>query len=134
MGYKEVTMYERTTKTVEQACAAKAERVGYALRVVYPEPNELFLDYDSTADYDRGVDLLAIAIREGVVVTYTTKQSPSGRGYHVTCRVPRPLASVHEQLALQAALGSDPKRELLAFIRHADGAEERTLSVFFERV
>lgn len=126
--------YEHTKETVEAACKRKSERVGYELRVDYPARDELFLDYDSSEAYERGLELLAIAIRESLVSDYFATVSPSGRGYHVRVSLQNPLESVHERIALQAALGSDPKRELLSLVCHADGCKDESVSVFFERV
>ena len=87
------------------------------LDVVLPEPYDLFLDIDNEADmkrFARGMDIV-IKHFNGQVI----KSTPSRSGLpkrHIIVRLDRPVTNA-ERIALQAALGSDPVREILGIVR-----------------
>lgn len=103
------------------------------LVIVLPGPRDLFVDIDNEADY---LWLLAmVEVMGGVGVQLEVDHvSPSKSGLprrHVYLRADRDLTPV-ERIALQAALGSDRKRELLSLLRvwlHTD----RPPTLFFEQ-
>lgn len=82
---------------------------------IFPEDNQLLLDFDNSVDYDyfeqEGVDILR---QFWGVKKIETKPSASGKLGHLHVRVTLAKNITQmERLALQAALGSDRKRELL---------------------
>ncbi len=110
--------------TIESALA-KAKTLGRT--VVFPKPDELFIDIDSPAamrKFVRGVTHL-----HGV--TYVVRPSPSMRDgrHHVVVTMPFPVTPL-ARIALQAMLGSDLTREMLSWLRLNRGIQEPTL--FFE--
>lgn len=93
----------------------RAEALG--LRVVTPTADELQLDIDTgeqLAIYERNIDVL----RKWLQVHEISRTPSQEEGHlHITLQVAdRPLTAI-ERIALQAALGSDPKRELLSIMR-----------------
>jgi hypothetical protein len=101
------------------------------LEVVVAKPNELFIDIDDDASYGRF--FLAWPIVEEMFkgATHTSTPSPSGKKGHLHIRVKLPTAVAEmEAVALQAALGSDPKREALTVQRLREGQDKARL--FFE--
>ncbi len=111
--------------TIEIA-VEKAKALGCT--VVFPKPNELFLDIDTEASMRRFVRGVSRLRR----VSYVVRSSPSGLPgrYHIVVTMPRPVSPL-ERIALQAMLGSDLTRELLSWMRIQRGIDEPTL--FFER-
>lgn len=77
----------------------------------------LKLDVDRKRRPSR-VRLRRLLVRAGYkVLSLGIRQSPSGRGWHVRIRVsPHPRTPL-EVIALQAILGSDPKREAMNLVR-----------------
>lgn len=116
-------------QTVEQAKAKAAAR---GLEVRLPEPNELFIDIDSEAQLAEFDDLFNMLLDHVDGMSRSMGPSPSGRPgrYHAVVRLPYPITLL-ERIALQAALGSDRKREILTWLRYRIGEENP--SVFFER-
>jgi hypothetical protein len=116
-GYADDTM---------ESAAAKARELGR--KMIFPEPNELFVDIDSEVAMRR----FTRTVRHLVGVSYVVRPSPSLRPgrYHVVVTMPRRVTAL-ERIALQAILGSDPTREMLSWLRRARGIVEPT--VFFER-
>ena len=102
------------------------------LDVVFPKPDELFLDidnYSSSVVYEENKDIVEQSHGIlGVVVT----ESRSGHGKkHYVVKLKRPITVV-ERIALQAILGSDRRREANSLRRHViDGETSPTL--FFEK-
>ena len=117
--------YYHQDDTIESAIA-KAATLGLA--VVFPAPNQLFVDIDD----EDSMDVFAENIRRLNNVSYTVAPSPSGTPghYHITVTVPEAVSSL-ERIALQAMLGSDPTREILSWQRLRRGISDPTL--FFER-
>lgn len=116
---------------VREDAELKAKRLG--LDLVKPGPSEVFVDLDSA------VDLQICGIRFALLrklwpaasVRFTDSSSglPGRKHAYVTIPELAPLGE-HERIALQAALNSDPFREMLA-IYHGRAGYKHT-SVFFE--
>ncbi len=104
-------MYEpRPTDITELVLkAAKTDR-----KVVLPEPNQLFIDIDSDEDLEF-YECQMLILDRFVESTETITASASPGHYHVVVTLSRD-PSPWERVAMQAALGSDRKRELLAII------------------
>lgn len=100
---------------VPNSASAIEEAEADGMNVVYPEPDQLLLDFDNSLDYDffmgTGRDILA---QFWGVRRIETAPSASHRPWHLHCRVTiEKSITPMERFALQAALGSDRKRELL---------------------
>jgi len=112
-----------TTSRDAFAYAAK-----HNIDVRYPLANELFVDIDSKEDlarFDRVKDLIHII--------HNTKLTPSRSkpdGKHIVCNLDRPVTPL-ERIALQAILGSDPRREAHSFNRLQ--ANDPLPTLFFEK-
>lgn len=115
---------------------AKAEKLGR--RVVLPEPDQLFVDIDNESALERYEYARRILIEHALVfideagqIVETMAPSPSGKEhrYHVTLKMTRALTHV-ERIAFQAAIGSDPMRELLSLVQLEKGEPHPV--VFFE--
>lgn len=111
--------------------ARLAETKGDTRVIVEPQPNELFVDLDVQADLRVLEHLLKVLEHNGVeaVITRNTPSRTAGHA-HVVVRVDRVLTPL-ERIALQACLGSDRKRELLALLRVWAGVSYAP-TVFFE--
>lgn len=108
----------------------KAARLG--LELVLPADNELFIDLDTLEAIDefkiRFGDFTSINTFKHAKVQYTT--SANGNT-HVIVTLPDEKFTVLERIALQAALGSDPIREMIDVDNQRDGYE--FVSVLFEK-
>lgn len=101
------------------------------LVVVYPKPNQLFLDIDddeALAKFYKVSSLLAAKYGRGYHRTITPSRS-GGTHRHVTITLEKDVTPM-ERITLQAILGSDPLRELLSLDRLKAGCPNPTL--FFE--
>lgn len=102
------------------------------LRSIVASPEFLLLDIDSEADDEKRKVLETIA--DGayglkLLAHWPSKShsSENGKfGHHYVYKLSAPL-DIRERLVLQACLGSDRKRELLALIRVAGGIEEPSI-------
>lgn len=117
------------------ASPQNAEEIAAALgcTVVYPSHNQLQLDID-TEEQDRQfrelLDTETILPRDAKVAGHPSK---SGKPhYHITLTLPNSNFTELERIALQLALGSDPKREIISAIRLLKGEENVTR--FFEPI
>ena len=113
----------------ETACKTAAEK---GLRVIVAKPNELFIDIDdevSTIRFALGWPIVAEMFPGA---KHATLPSPSGKpGHlHVTVTLPQNVEEM-TAVALQAILGSDPKREALTVQRLFEGQSNARL--FFEK-
>jgi hypothetical protein len=117
---------------VREDAVAKAARLG--LLLVKPTDEQVFVDLDSleqTTDFfGRWPEFLKLWPLATYKMTPSTSGKPGRHHVIVTVSDLKPLAD-HERIALQAALGSDPLREMLA-IYHGRAGYEHT-SVFFEK-
>ncbi len=96
--------------------------------VIYPKNNELLIDLDTeeqVSQFERLITILSenypelivpqtIDGRESYSISWTSKGGEPGK--HVKITLSRDLSPI-ERIAFQAALGSDPVRELLSLIR-----------------
>lgn len=104
---------------------ARSKREG--LLIDFPAANELQIDIDSEAHraaFDRSMGIFS---RE-LVGDFDVQETPSksGTGTHVRIRLHFDV-DVWQRIAWQAALGSDPVRELLSCLRAMRGDTAPTL-------
>jgi hypothetical protein len=105
----------------------KASRLGLTVR--YPGERELFIDIDSETDRVRFLSLFKVfQEHKDAAATFTSAPSPSGKpGHvHVVVTLSRPVADQRERIVLQALLGSDTKRELVACVARWRTGEQST--------
>jgi hypothetical protein len=103
--------------------------------VHYPGDRELFIDVDNDADLAHYDAMLPVLTENGVFVESETRTVSPGGNWHI--RLVLVLKFGHAltpemRIALQAALGSDRKRELLSSLRILFGLD-RPPTVFFEK-
>lgn len=89
---------------------------------IYSKPNILLLDFDDMESYEvfekRYCEFASII----GATDRLSLPSPSGRGRHVYIKLDK-SCSISERFAIQAALGSDPKREILGLSEYLDGSK-----------
>lgn len=110
----------KTDKYIEQ-CLSEG------LEIIYPNEHELFIDIDSEEDYQRFKD--SFEKLSWNINAKIKRDTPSKSGLpnrHIVVEMPYYLNPL-ERIALQAILGSDPKRELLSYISLKDDAETPTI-------
>lgn len=106
---------------------SRMKKEGY--EVVYPKDNELFIDIDSEDDLQLFRDQYEIFHRDYKVTSMQMRESRNGLpGRHVIVTLPFFVTDI-ERIAYQAALGSDPVRELLSLRRLKDEDDHPTLFV-----
>lgn len=105
---------------------AKCEAEG--LVVCYPKEDELFIDIDNEKHYEEYQRTSAILFREADITQVKETISKSGTGKHIRIKMPFAMSDV-ERIAWQAALGSDPVRELLSMLRYMEEDTQPTLFV-----
>ena len=104
-------------------------------KIVLPADDELQVDIDDELQYANFQRCWPIFERDiGAwfmdAPTYTEAPSRSGLpSRHITVKLPFTIESPEERIAWQAALGSDPVRELLSALRSQRGDECPTLFV-----
>jgi len=120
-------LYLSTSYREDSVESAKAKAQTLGRIVVFPRPNELFLDIDNPAAMRRFVR----GVARFIGVTFLVRPSPSGRPgrHHVVVTMPTAVTPM-ERIALQSMLGSDPVREMLSWRRIQHGIDDATL--FFE--
>lgn len=107
-----------------EAAANKAKKQGF--EVVYADDNHLLLDLDDTSDrtfFENQFHLL----NDGVVEDRWL--SKSGKGEHVVIRLDSPRG-IRDRIILQACLGSDRKREMIALLKYVDGGISNGIMLF----
>ena len=112
-----------------EGAVEKAARLNMDL--VLPEPHELFVDLDDEKaidDFEKNRWPWFRNVYPESSVKFTTSKSGNIHAY-VSCHNLAPLKPT-ERIAMQAALGSDPLREMIALQHLRDGYEY--YSVFFE--
>lgn len=112
---------------------AIADAIESGLEVCEPADNELFIDIDSTEQHERHVRAMAVLadrLPEAFVLRSTRSKSGEPGKWHVRVRMPFVMSAM-ERIAWQAALCSDPIRELLSCVDVRNGDERPTL--FFEK-
>lgn len=114
---------------------AQKAAVAKGCRIVLPRPEELFIDMDTQAAYDH---FIAVGLRHlrRIFPDAEVKVTPSPSGkpgrYHGVVTLPRHVRDERERVLLQALLGSDLVRELVAWERIERRAPHPVL--FFEKV
>lgn len=113
-------------RTEIEAAALPASR---GCRIVYPEPNQLFIDIDS----DRQWRNFCEAIERFKDWRWQSSRSTSGKPYrkHVVVTLPKAVDE-RTRVFYQALLGSDPSRESLSWKRLQAG--EKRPTIFFEKI
>jgi hypothetical protein len=108
--------------------AAKAK----GLVVVWPEPDQLFVDIDSHAALVL-FEAHILTLKSVVPCTWMVMRSPSEKPghWHATVRLSRPVEDVFERILLQALLGSDLLHEILSWKQATAG--NATPTCFFEK-
>jgi hypothetical protein len=102
----------------------EAERTGK--QVVLPKPNQLFIDIDNEASFTLFTAQLG-RLRQYEYASLQVTPSASGLpNRHIVVGLNRDLTDT-ERIAFQAAMGSDPIRELLGLIRVSHGDQYPTL-------
>ena len=115
--------YDMDRQTYFQECADAG------LEIKQPLPNQLFLDFDSDKQYENFL-ILSKVLERNLAESVDVKVYPSKSGLphrHAIVSLPWRLSGEWERLAWQAALGSDPVRELLSCVRNLNGEEWPTI-------
>lgn len=112
VNWQDYIMLERENYLAQQALDG--------FEVLYPADNELQLDIDSQEQLDNFLHLWECFKRHieqeyKVALTHQTFTSKSGN-WHIHIRLPFKVDN-WQRMAWQAALGSDPMRELLGCLR-----------------
>lgn len=98
-------------------------------QISLPEHNELQIDIDSAADMDRFRGCWEMLVRNLEVDPRMLITTSRNGGEHIRVRLPVSKFEPLERIAFQAALGSDPARELLSLLRYRRGDLAPTLFV-----
>lgn len=114
-----------------EAFIAKMKLEGY--HPEYPEYNQLQLDIDNAihmAVFERSFEIFAreMLIAYGETLVPIKTPSRSGTGFHIRISLPFVVDNI-ERIAWQAALGSDPVRELLSLLRSSRNDEHPTMLI-----
>lgn len=102
----------------EEEFAAAAEN--YNCEPIYTDEHTLLIDHDvgEPEEFEQLLALACVAMNMAVVERQEWKSK--GGNDHVRLRVNRSL-TIEQRIALQACLGSDPKREVLSMARAQNG-------------
>lgn len=112
---------------------AKENAATLGLEIKLPKDNELFIDIDSEEDYATFQKQLSLLVRQEPALIVSNRPSKSGLPKrHIVVALARPVIGELERILLQAALGSDRKRELLSWVRVKSGESEHP-TLFFEK-
>lgn len=109
----------------------KAEALG--LVCTWPTPHELQIDLDGPADRARFERAFSILSEHIDVKNVEVTPSSGGKGWHVRILLPFEVKD-YERVAWQAAMGSDPVRELLALLSLHTGAGIPTVLFETEKI
>ncbi len=112
----------------EEHLTARAARVG--CQVVLPRSNQLFLDLDTDEQFEQFQNRINFFIQNEYEITVKTTRSRNGNR-HVIVTLPFDMTN-EQRVILQAALGSDWKREAISAMRSICKAD--VVSCFFEKV
>ena len=105
------------------------EMISQGYMIVYPAPNELQIDMDTEEHYQLFKRQFDSLLREHPDAHCIIKPSRNGLlGRHATIAMPFAMSDA-ERMAWQAALGSDPFRELMSLFRIKRGDNHPTLFV-----
>ena len=98
-------------------------------RVVYPAPDELQIDIDTEEHFQLFERQFESLKREYGDIYFILNPSRNGLpGQHATITMPFALSNA-ERIAWQAALGSDPFRELMSLFRLKRGDSSPTIFI-----
>lgn len=97
---------------------------------VLPRENELQLDLDTDEQFARFKEGLDLLMQLGVKASYSCTPSKTAGHKHVTVALDVTLETPMERILLQAALGSDPRREIYSWYRAR--LKSHITTVFFE--
>jgi hypothetical protein len=93
------------------------------VEIILPGPSELFLDFDTTEAVEQFRKRFEVFVQMEPNAEWSWRRSRTKiSGRHVRVTLGRPTASPTERVMLQAMLGSDPVRELLALKRIRENA------------
>lgn len=99
------------------------------LLIVPADDTTLQLDIDTEADLEKAREIMRLFQTNLGIVGATVTRSKSDH-WHVYVKLDRPHTRA-ERLALQACLGSDPKRELMSYLYNEKGGKQDC--VLFEK-
>ena len=119
---------EKPEYLIERAESIEARAAAEGCVVLYPKPNELFIDLDNTADEDLFYEHFNTLCELWPAARCEVHGSRGGHK-HAVVTLPEAVTDL-ERAALQAAMGSDRKRELLTILAVFAGISNQT--VFFE--
>ncbi|PWT76403.1 MAG: hypothetical protein C5B59_06670 [Bacteroidetes bacterium] len=120
-----MTDYEVRNSPNSQRALIEAEQEG--LLVVFPEPNQLQLDFDTEHQYNVYRELYPIIDKYYSIMEEQVTPSRSGLPHrHVTVTLGITLNN-YQRIAIQACLGSDRVRELLSVIQEDNKDPHPTL-------
>ncbi len=110
-------MSDVTVEDVQEKIIEIAASKG--LKCVFPEEDELQLDYDNP-DSDMGAydKVLTCLGNHDWVVKGWLKTTSAGGNAHYYVKLDKPM-QVLQRMIVQAAMGSDPIREVLSMVRHS---------------
>lgn len=117
--------------TVEEVISNLAN----GFKVIFPKPDELFLDLDSEEAYDRYRNMhfkLSSLLRpHDGLRTFETVSKSGLPNRHIRITLPGDM-TMEQRFIFQLALGSDPARELMNYASYLNG--ERQPSIFIEPI
>lgn len=116
--------YEPFTEEARAIAIDHAKNRG--LTVIEGSSNHLLIDIDSGAAHDQFDRMILFLGDKLSILSIEWWYSKSGKHKHYYITLGEHLSAV-QRIALQAILGSDPKRELLAIIRSTKGVAEPSL-------
>lgn len=98
-----------------------AEKEGFT--VIERQPNELLLDLDTPESYKQYEYMRPVIDRMYHIIGYDRGWVSKSGNKHLIITIEQGISEV-EAIALQAACGSDPKREVLCLLRLKNGIEK----------
>ena len=121
--------YDSDANELREQFIARMKEQG--LTVVLPKDDELQIDIDCDAQYELFQRMYTRLRKEFSEVELVSATISKGGlpGRHIVVKLPFELETPMERIAFQAALGSDPMRELLSIFRVYNGDSHPTLLV-----
>lgn len=135
MPFKEEEFHYSAVESREEYIAGVAEAGG---TIREPQPNQLFLDIDSTEQYDEAMRRFRMFVHElsheyEYPPNWEETPSISGDGHwHVVITLPFEV-DIWQRIAWQSALNSDPTKELLSCFRILRGDSKPVLFAEYPR-
>jgi hypothetical protein len=114
-------------ETLETLTAAASKNL---CQVVVPKHDELQIDLDTPASIEQYNRMMA-GFKDQLKLEEIDSWASKSGNRHVIVRFPKTLSS-EMRIALQACLGSDPKREILSLMRVMSGS--KYTSVLFKPI